>query len=197
MTAGWHFQCNCCDSALRTKKSLGTHMMKKHLKTHMAYFKKLSKKSGKNITYYAQFQTCQLLNIMMLVLNFWATHQFLPSSSSSGFSSYGSDVVNYLTTDADEWDSTNPGPMCLTFPTVVRINILLRIFLTYIVRLLCYHKIWFSNLNWCKKLVPGQKYFLVLLSLCPETRAGAKIPGQTPLSRDVPGQNEFLFIQLH
>ena len=31
----------------------------------------------------------------------------------------------------------------------------------------------------------GQKYFLVPLSLCPGTRAGAKIPGQTPLSRDV------------
>jgi hypothetical protein len=27
------------------------------------------------------------------------------------------------------------------------------------------------------------------VSLCPGTRAGAKIPGQTPLSRDVPGQN--------
>ena len=37
--------------------------------------------------------------------------------------------------------------------------------------------------------VPRQKYFLVPLSLCPGTRAGAKIPGQTPLSRDVPGQN--------
>ena len=31
--------------------------------------------------------------------------------------------------------------------------------------------------------VPGQKYFLLLLSLCPGTRAGAKIPGQTALSR--------------
>jgi hypothetical protein len=111
--------------------------MEKHLKTHIAYFKKLSKKSGKNITYYAKFQACQLLNIIMLILNFWATNQFL----SGGFSSYGSDVVNFLTTDADEWDSTNPGPMCLTFPTVVRINILLRIFLTCTVRLLCYHKI--------------------------------------------------------
>jgi hypothetical protein len=29
------------------------------------------------------------------------------------------------------------------------------------------------------------------VSLCPGTRAGAKIPGQTPLSRDVPGQNHF------
>jgi hypothetical protein len=111
--------------------------MEKNLQTHIAYFKKLSKKSGKNIIYYAKFQACQLLNIIMLILNFWATNQFL----SGGFSSYGSDVVNFLTTDADEWDSTNPGPMCLTFPTVVRINILLRIFLTYIVRLLCHHKI--------------------------------------------------------
>ena len=31
---------------------------------------------------------------------------------------------------------------------------------------------------------------LVPVSLCPWTRAGAKILGQTPLSRDVPGQNE-------
>jgi len=98
--------------------------MEEHLQTHIAYFKKLSKKSGKNMTYYAQFQTCQLLNIIMLVLNLWATDQFL----SGGFSSYGSDVVNFLT--ADVWDSTNPGPMCQTFPTVVRIIILLKIFLT-------------------------------------------------------------------
>jgi hypothetical protein len=39
--------------------------------------------------------------------------------------------------------------------------------------------------------VPGQKYFLVPLSLCPGTRAEAKIPGQTLLSRDVPGKNLF------
>ena len=38
--------------------------------------------------------------------------------------------------------------------------------------------------------VPGQKFFLVPVSLCPGTRAGANVPGQTPLSRDVPGQNE-------
>ena len=36
--------------------------------------------------------------------------------------------------------------------------------------------------------VPGQRNFLVPVSLCPGTRAGAKIPGQCPLSRDVPGQ---------
>ena len=37
--------------------------------------------------------------------------------------------------------------------------------------------------------VPGQRNFLVPVSLCPGTRAGANVPGQTPLSRDVPGQN--------
>ena len=40
-------------------------------------------------------------------------------------------------------------------------------------------------------LSPGQKYFLVLLSLCAGTRAGAKIPGQTPLTWDIPEQNNF------
>ena len=32
--------------------------------------------------------------------------------------------------------------------------------------------------------VPGQRIFLVPVSLCPGTRTGAKIPGQTPLSQD-------------
>jgi hypothetical protein len=39
--------------------------------------------------------------------------------------------------------------------------------------------------------VLGQKSFLVPVSLCPWTRARANVPGQTPLSRDVPGQNHF------
>ena len=37
--------------------------------------------------------------------------------------------------------------------------------------------------------VLGQKKILVPVSLCPGTRAGANVPGQTPLSRPVPGQN--------
>ena len=37
--------------------------------------------------------------------------------------------------------------------------------------------------------VPGQRNFLVPVSLCPGTRAGENVPGQCPLSRDVPGQN--------
>ena len=40
--------------------------------------------------------------------------------------------------------------------------------------------------------VSGQKNLLVSLSLCPGTRAVAKIPGQTSLSWDVPGQNHYL-----
>jgi hypothetical protein len=35
-----------------------------------------------------------------------------------------------------------------------------------------------------------KKVLAVPVSLCPGTRARAKIPGQTPLSRDVPGQNK-------
>ena len=38
--------------------------------------------------------------------------------------------------------------------------------------------------------VPGQKNFLVPVSLCPGTRAGANVPGQTLLSRPVPEQND-------
>ena len=104
--------------------------MEKHLKTHIAYFKKLSKKRGKNISYYAKFQTCQLLNIIMLVLNFWATNQFLSGGSSKDlFYNYGSEAVNFLTKDSTNhgyfgkiWDPTDTGPMCRTFPTVVSVN---------------------------------------------------------------------------
>ena len=42
--------------------------------------------------------------------------------------------------------------------------------------------IW-DRTSWCH-YVPGQKYFLVPLSLYSGTRTGAKIPEQTPLSQD-------------
>ena len=45
--------------------------------------------------------------------------------------------------------------------------------------------------------VPGQKNFLVPVSLCPGTRAGANVPGQNPLSRDVPGQNYFPILHIN
>ena len=40
---------------------------------------------------------------------------------------------------------------------------------------------------------PGQKSFLVPLSLCPGTRAAAKIPGQAFLSRDIPRDKMALY----
>ena len=46
----------------------------------------------------------------------------------------------------------------------------------------------------CCPFVPGQKKILVPVSLCPGTRAGANVPGQTPLSRDVPGQKHYLIV---
>jgi len=88
--------------------------MKEHLKTHVAFFKKLSKKSGKNIKYYAKFQTCQLLNIVMLILNFWATDQFL----TGGFSWYGPKAVTYMRSSPGYREGSQ-SPMCETFPTVV------------------------------------------------------------------------------
>ena len=38
--------------------------------------------------------------------------------------------------------------------------------------------------------VPGQKKILVPVSRCPGTRKRANVPGQNPLSRPVPGQND-------
>ena len=107
--------------------------MEEHMQTHIAYFKKLSKKNGKNLSYYAKFQGCQILNIIMLVVNFCATDGFL----SGNFGYYGSQVVSFLTRnsetdkgwDGTSWPTSNPGPMCHTFPTVVRINISCKTFL--------------------------------------------------------------------
>jgi len=98
--------------------------MEEHLQTHIAYFKRLRKKIGKNLSYYAKFQGCQILNIIMLVINFCATDGFL----SGNFRTYGSKVVSFLTRDPDNddlgwdgtaWSGSNPGPMCHTFPTVI------------------------------------------------------------------------------
>jgi hypothetical protein len=44
-------------------------------------------------------------------------------------------------------------------------------------------------------LCAGTKEFSCPGVLCPGTRAGAKIPGQNPLSRDVPGQNHYLNVK--
>jgi len=82
--------------------------MEKYLKSHETSFNKLSK-GQKSIKYYAKFQFCQVLNLVMWAFNWWITNQFLNGL----FNSYGLKVVAYL---------NNPighNPMCNAFPTVV------------------------------------------------------------------------------
>jgi hypothetical protein len=78
------------------------------------YYKKMK---GQHSAYYYVFQSCQLLNIAMLILNWWATDAFLGGN----FHSYGSDVVGYYSksdynrqTSGERFD-----PMCNAFPTKV------------------------------------------------------------------------------
>ena len=47
-----------------------------------------------------------------------------------------------------------------------------------------------------RPVVQGQRNFLVPVRLCPWTRAGAEIQGQTLLSRDVPRQNHFPILHI-
>ena len=85
--------------------------MEKYLKSHETSFNKLSK-GQKSIKYYAKFQFCQVLNLVMWAFNWWITNQFLNGL----FNSYGLKVVAYL---------NNPighNPMCNAFPTVVSSN---------------------------------------------------------------------------
>jgi len=82
--------------------------MEKYLKSHETSFNKLSE-GQKSIKYYAKFQFCQVLNLVMWAFNWWITNQFLNGL----FNSYGLKVVAYL---------NNPighNPMCNAFPTVV------------------------------------------------------------------------------
>ena len=85
--------------------------MEKYLKFHETSFNKLSE-GQKSIKYYAKFQFCQVLNLVILSFNWFITNQFLNRL----FTSYGSEVVAYL---------NNPighNPMCNAFPTVVSSN---------------------------------------------------------------------------
>ena len=82
----------------------------------MFYYNKLK---GQNNTYYFIFQLCQLLNIGMLVLNWWATDAFLGGN----FHSYGTDVIDYYTHVENAYVASETSvrfdPMCNAFPTKV------------------------------------------------------------------------------
>lgn len=61
--------------------------------------------------YYFKFLFCQILNIALLIANFSMTSAFLDTD----FSTYGTDVLEYLTDDND----SRLNPMCKVFPTAV------------------------------------------------------------------------------
>jgi len=86
-----------------------------NLDIDLYYYNKLK---GQSNSYYFMFQLCQLLNIAMLALNWWATDKFLGGN----FSSYGTDVIDYyshLTSEHERQNSDKPEPMCNAFPTKV------------------------------------------------------------------------------
>ena len=66
---------------------------------------------GNNKFYYFKFLFCQILNIVLLIANFSMTSAFLDTD----FSTYGTDVLEYLTDDND----SRLNPMCKVFPTAV------------------------------------------------------------------------------
>lgn len=80
----------------------------------MFYYNKLK---GQNGTYYFIFQLCQLLNIGMLILNWWATDAFLGGN----FHSYGTDVIDYYSNVENSYVASETSvrfdPMCNAFPT--------------------------------------------------------------------------------
>ena len=86
--------------------------MRSNLKIHMNSFKKL--KGQKNLGYYTRFQICQVLNLLMLILNWWATNQFLAGN----FHTYGAEVTEFYSKDSYVRGETHD-PMCNAFPTVV------------------------------------------------------------------------------
>merc|ERR1711953_684405 len=81
---------------------------KKLIKSHISLFGVLK---GNNKFYYFKFLFCQILNIVLLIANFSMTSAFLDTD----FSTYGTDVLEYLTDDND----SRLNPMCKVFPTAV------------------------------------------------------------------------------
>merc|ERR1711953_1641129 len=81
---------------------------KKLIDSHISLFGVLK---GNNKFYYFKFLFCQILNIVLLIANFSMTSAFLDTD----FSTYGTDVLEYLTDDND----SRLNPMCKVFPTAV------------------------------------------------------------------------------
>jgi len=97
---------------------LSEDKVNENLNIDLGYFMKLK---GKHNQYYAFFQVCQLLNIAMLGLNWWATNVFLGGN----FNRYGLDVVRYYSQLGNSYVESEKSnkvdhPRCNTFPTKVK-----------------------------------------------------------------------------
>ncbi len=79
--------------------------------TYVKYFRFLK---GHHNHYFMKFVLCEILNLIAVWINFAITNCFLDGH----FSSYGHDVVHYLTLNYSERSET-PNPMCDAFPTKV------------------------------------------------------------------------------
>ena len=62
------------------------------------------------------FFSTELLNLVIVAVNFWATNKFLKGE----FAWYGWEALNFLRMNATEQAQTYD-PMCYSFPTVVSI----------------------------------------------------------------------------
>ena len=95
---------------------LDEEKVNKNLTVDLGYYMKLR---GKHNTYYFMFQACQLLNIIMLGLNWWATNKFLGGN----FNSYGSDIIKFYSQQENSYVESEKSdkfdPRCNTFPTQV------------------------------------------------------------------------------
>lgn len=96
---------------------LSEDQMNENLVIDLGYYMKLK---GQHNTYFFMFQACQLLNIVMLGLNWWTSNIFL----NGNFTSYGSDIIKFYSElpENSYVESERSGkfdPRCNTFPTQV------------------------------------------------------------------------------
>ena len=79
---------------------------------HAKFFQSLSPQ--KNNEYFYMFVLCELLNMVVLVVNYYLINTFLGGR----FSTYGADVISYSQTNRYQEDDIF-NPMCDAFPTIV------------------------------------------------------------------------------
>ena len=98
----------------KTKMTITDHdKMQETAKKHADFFKSLTTK--KNNEYFFFFLLCELLNVIILVANYYLINAFLGGR----FSTYGADVVAFSMKDPDVYPGEIFDPMCDAFPTIV------------------------------------------------------------------------------